>query len=110
MDQSANQPNDYQQKTETLTFISTGLLERVVPIQILEDTIVENTETLLVKLTTTDSDVTFPNGDTASISISDDDGTFFCLLISGKLYPDKWEKTTLINRQKMHCMLSGPVS
>ena len=77
MDQAANQPNDYQQKTETLTFSAAGLLERDVSIQILEDNIVENTETLLVRLTTTDADVIFPNGETAVISILDDDSKFF---------------------------------
>ena len=77
MDQSANQPNDYQQKTETLTFSQAGLLERDVSIQILEDNIVENTETLSVRLTTTDADVIFPNGQTAVISILDDDSKFF---------------------------------
>ena len=74
---AATQSLDYQQKTETLTFSPAGSLQRDVSIQILEDNLIENTETLLLTLTTTDTDIAFPNGRTAVISISDDDGMVF---------------------------------
>ncbi|CAB4025377.1 partial, partial [Paramuricea clavata] len=72
-DQSATQGNDYQQNTVSLTFNPGDPQERNVPIQILEDTLIENTETLSVELTTTDTDIVFSNGNTASIIITDDD-------------------------------------
>lgn len=76
-DGSAIEPDDYQQNTITLTFIPGGPNEIDVPIQIFEDSLIENTETLSVELTTTDQDIVFPNGKTASITIDDDDGTLF---------------------------------
>lgn len=72
---------DYQQSNVALTFNPGDPLQRDVPIQILEDTIIENTERLLVELTSTDPDVIFPNGNTASISILDDDGMLSSALI-----------------------------
>jgi hypothetical protein len=94
-DQSATQGNDYPQNTVSLTFNPGDPQERNVPIQILEDTLIENTETLSVELTTTDTDIVFSNGNTASITITDDDGMLslvfrFCCQLrdTGTLYPE----------------------
>ncbi|XP_028394545.1 uncharacterized protein LOC114518753 [Dendronephthya gigantea] len=72
-DGDAIEPDDYQQNTRALTFIPGGPKEIDVPIQIFEDVLIENTETLTVELTTTDPDIVFPNGKTATITINDDD-------------------------------------
>ena len=81
-DETASQLNgDYQQSNAALVFNPGDPLQRDVPIQILEDTIIENTERLLVELTSTDPDVIFSNGNTASISILDDDGMLSSALI-----------------------------
>lgn len=77
---------DYQQSSVSLVFNPGDQQERDVPIQILEDTLIENTETLRVRLTTADSDIIFPNGNTASVSIIDDDGMLSLFLIERTSY------------------------
>ena len=81
IDGTASQPGDYQQSSLSVVFNPGNPQERDVPIQIFEDTLIESTEVLSVQLTTADSDIVFTNGNTASISIIDDDGMFSLFLL-----------------------------
>jgi hypothetical protein len=66
--------NDYEAKSELLT-LQPGNVQRAFVIDVLEDTIVENTEQFGVRVTSTDPQVNIVNGD-LRVSITDDDSKY----------------------------------